>query len=45
MRVSILRGLMIAILTLVASNGVAFTGPLEDWRAAYHRGDYATALG
>jgi hypothetical protein len=35
---------MIAILTLVASNGVAFAGPLEDWQAAYDRGDYATAL-
>jgi uncharacterized protein len=43
MRVPILRGL-IAILTLVVSNGVAFAGPLEDWRAAYDRGDYATAL-
>ena len=44
MRVPILRGLMIAILTLVVSNGVAFAGPIEDWQAAYNRGDYATAL-
>jgi hypothetical protein len=44
MRVSILRGMMIAILTLVVSNRVAFGGPLEDGRAAYDRGDYATAL-
>ena len=44
MRVLILRGLMIAMLTLVVSNGVAFAGPLEDAEAAYDRGDYATAL-
>ena len=44
MRVPILRGLMIAMLTLVVSNGVAFAGPLEDGIAAYDRGDYATAL-
>ena len=44
MRVLILRGLMIAMLALAVSNGVAFAGPLEDAQAAYDRGDYATAL-
>jgi uncharacterized protein len=44
MRVLILRGLMIAMLALAVSNGVAFAGPREDAQAAYNRGDYATAL-
>ena len=44
MRVLTLRGLMIAMLALVVSNGVAFAGPREDAQAAYDRGDYATAL-
>ncbi len=44
MRVLILRGLMIAMLTLVVSSGVAFADPLEDAQAAYNRGDYANAL-
>ena len=44
MRVLLLRGLMIAMLTLAVSNRVAFAGPLEDAQAAYDRGDYATAL-
>ena len=39
-----LRELMVAMLTLVVRNGVAFAGPLEDAQAALHRGDYATAL-
>ena len=43
-RLPLLRGLMIAMLTLAVSNGVAFAGPLEDASAAYQRGDYATAL-
>ena len=44
MRVLILRGLMIAMLALTVSNGVAFAGPFEDAKAVYDRGDYATAL-
>ena len=44
MRVLILRGLMIAMLTFVVSSGVAVAGPFEDAQAAYARGDYATAL-
>ena len=47
MRVLILRGLMIAMLTLAVNDGVAFAGPYEDIifaSAAYDRGDYATAL-
>ena len=44
MRVLIFRGLMIAMLALVVSNGVAFAGPLEDAQPAYDRGDYETAL-
>jgi uncharacterized protein len=34
-----------ASLMLVALAGAAVAGPLEDATAAYHRGDYATALG
>lgn len=44
MRVLIFRGLMIAMLALTVSNGVAFADPREDAQAAYNRGDYATAL-
>jgi uncharacterized protein len=44
MRVPILRGLMMAMLTLVTNSGVAFAGSFEDAQAAYLRGDYATAL-
>ena len=44
MRVRILRGLMIAMLALAVSTPVVFAGPYEDGRAAYDRGDYATAL-
>ena len=41
MRVLFFRGLMIAMLALTVSNGVAFAGPREDAQAAYNRGDYA----
>jgi hypothetical protein len=44
MRKSILRGLMIVILTLAVSSGIVFAGAYEDGRAAYTRGDRATAL-
>ena len=44
MHIHILRGLMITMLTLVVSNGVAFAGPLENAEAAYKRHDYGTAL-
>ena len=44
MRVLIFRGLMIAMLALAVSNGVAFAGPYEDAQAAIDRGDYATSL-
>jgi TPR repeat protein len=36
--------LMIGMLTLAVSNGVAFAGPFEETQAAYNRGDYATSL-
>lgn len=47
MRTAIARIGTIAVLALsvAASNHVAYAGPLEDGRAAYNRGDYATALG
>jgi uncharacterized protein len=44
MRVLIFPGLMIAMLALAVSNGVAFAGPLEDGIAAFNRGHYETAL-
>ena len=43
MRSHILRGLMIAMLTLSVSS-VVLAGPLEDGIAAHYRGDYATAM-
>jgi len=44
MCVLVLLVLMMAMLTLAVSNGVASAGPLEDGQVAYNRGDYATAL-
>jgi TPR repeat protein len=46
MRTRILRGLMIPMLTLsfIVGNTLVFAGPLEDARAAYNHGYYATVL-
>jgi uncharacterized protein len=44
MRHDIFQGLMIAMLSLALSSGIAFTGPLENAKAAYERGDFATVL-
>jgi uncharacterized protein len=40
----LLHAVLTASLMLVAMAGVTVAGPLEDGRAAYTRGDYATAL-
>ena len=40
----LLRAAVTASLMLVAIAGVAVAGPLEDGRAAFNRGDFATAL-
>jgi TPR repeat protein len=44
MRHPALHGLIIALLGLSVSSGIAFAGPLQDAQAAYNLGDYATAL-
>jgi uncharacterized protein len=44
MRVRILHVLIIAMLTLVVSDGVAAADPVGDGWAANERGDYVTAL-
>ena len=40
----LLRATLTASLMLVAIAGAAVAGPLEDFAAAYTRGDYVTAL-
>ncbi len=44
MRNNNLRALMIAMLALAVSIGVAFADPFDDSIAAYDRGDYPTAI-
>jgi hypothetical protein len=44
MRARILRGLLIAIITLSMSSSVVFAGAFEDGLAAAQRGNYAIAL-
>ena len=44
MRQYIFRGLIIAVLALGVTSSVVFSSPFEDGKAAYDRGDYATAL-
>jgi len=42
--VKLVRATLTASLMLVALAGAAVSGPMDDANAAYHRGDYATAL-